>query len=286
MMVGLCWSLMGPAMAEISVQDAKGRTITLQRPAQRIVSLAPHVTEMLFALGAGDRIVGTVHYSDFPPEAKKIPRVGGYHQLDLEQIYALQPDLVLGWSGGNERDQIEMLMKLGLRVFISEPHRVTDIIEGMDVFAMLIGTRPQAEALLDSLRDDWNSLGQRYAHRHPIRVFYQIWNRPLMTINSHHMIDDVIRQCGGRNVFGELPTLIPKIGHEAVIQTDPDVIIASGMGEARPEWLNQWMRWKGLRAVRNNHLYFIPPDLIQRHSPRILQGAALLCEQLERARAE
>nr|VFK78618.1 MAG: iron complex transport system substrate-binding protein [Candidatus Kentron sp. SD] len=283
--IGLFWLGTSSVLAEISVQDAKGRTITLERPAQRIVSLAPHVTEMMFALGAGDRIVGTVHYSDFPPEAKEIPRVGGYHQLDLERIYALQPDLVIGWSGGNERNQVETLMEFGLRVFISEPHRITDIITNMETFAVLTGTQSQGEMLLATLRARWTFLGKRYAHRRAVRVFYQIWNSPLMTINSQHMIGDVIRQCGGQNVFGDLPTLIPKIGYEAVIQADPEVIIASGMDEERPEWLNQWLRWSAVSAVRNNHLYFIPPDLIQRHSPRILEGAVLLCEQLEKVRS-
>lgn len=155
----------------------------------------------------------------------------------------------------------------------------------METFAVLTGTQSQGEMLLATLRERWTFLGKRYAHRRAVRVFYQIWNSPLMTINSQHMIGDVIRQCGGKNVFGDLPTLIPKIGYEAVIQADPEVIIASGMDEERPEWLNQWLRWSAVSAVRNNHLYFIPPDLIQRHSPRILEGAVLLCEQLEKVRS-
>lgn len=272
--------------AAITVVDAKDRTVSLVAPARRIVSLSPHTTEMLFSAKAGDRIVGTVNYSNFPPAAKKIPQVGGYHQLDLEKIFALQPDLVVAWSGGNEQHEVRMLMDLGLPVFVSEPHRVLDIINETATLAKLTGTYEQTLTGLEQLRNRWQALEKHKNRKPAVRVFYQLWNAPLMTINSNHMIHDLISQCGGINVFADLETLIPKINQESVIAADPEVIVASGMGENRPDWLDQWRTWEGMRAVQLGQLLFIPPDLIQRHSPRILQGAEMLCKQLEAARGK
>ncbi len=285
----LVWLLLGSTGGEAGesvVTDSRGRTVTLAAPARRIVALAPHLTEMLFVAEAGQWIVGTVNYSDYPPEAQAIPQIGGYHQLDLEKIYALKPDLVVAWAGGNEKQEVQQLMDLGFPVFVSEPHRVTDIFQEIQTLSQLTDTREQIRSTLDRLSDEWKKLKETYAHRPPVRLFYQLWNAPLMTINRQHMIDDLISRCGGLNIFADLPTLIPKVGREAVIEANPEVIIASGMGQQRPEWLDGWRQWEGMRAVADNHLFFIPPDLIQRHSPRILQGAALLCDQLERVRSK
>ncbi|MGN7610707.1 cobalamin-binding protein [Magnetococcales bacterium HHB-1] len=278
--------LLIPSLSSAAVQteDALLRTVTLPEKAMRIISLAPHVTEMLFAIGAGERIIGAVNYSDYPPEAKKIPQVGGYHRLDLEKIYALKPDLIIAWSGGNEKHQVDTLQKLGFTLFISEPHRVRDVFHEMTQMARLTGTKEIADRVVKQLKTRWQMLHQRYAHKKPVRVFYQLWNRPLMTINRDHLIRDLIHQCGGVNVFDHLNSLIPKIGVEAVIQANPDVIIASGMNESRPDWLDHWRGWRTLTAVKGSHLYFIPPDLIQRHAPRVLQGAERMCKILERFR--
>ncbi|MBF0193991.1 MAG: cobalamin-binding protein [Magnetococcales bacterium] len=268
----------------IKIIDSTNRTVILKAPARRIVSLAPHLTEMLFSAKAGKYIVGTVHYSDYPLEAKKIPQVGGYHQLDLEKIYALQPDLIVAWAGGNEKHEVQMLMDLDIPVFISDPHRVVDIVTEIETLSKLTATDKQTAPLLKKLHKRWNSLAT-YSTRTPkLRVFYQLWNSPIMTINREHIINDVIRQCGGVNPFGDLPILIPRISKESVIEANPDVIIASGMSEERPDWLKKWENWNQLTAVKTNHLFFIPPDIIQRQSSRILEGAEMLCNMLEKAR--
>ncbi|MBF0448147.1 MAG: cobalamin-binding protein [Magnetococcales bacterium] len=274
-----------PVAAEgIVVQDVRGRTVRIDKPAQRIVSLSPHATEMLFAAQAGSRIVGTVDFSNHPPAARSIVRVGGYHQLDLEKIYGLKPDLIIAWAGGNARHEVQSLMDLHIPVFVSEPHRVMDILTEIEKISQLTGTRERTGPVLDQLARRWSDLKKEPDRHRPIRVFYQLWNAPMMTVNRQHIISDLIRQCGGENIFSELPALIPKIGQEAVIEADPDVIIASGMSQERPEWLDQWRQWSALQAVRSKQLFFIPPDLIQRHSPRILEGAQILCDLLEQVR--
>lgn len=261
----------------LEVVDDSGKQITLAAPAQRIISLAPHVTEQLFAIGAGDKIVGAVDYSDYPEAAKAIPRVGGYSRLDLEQILALKPDLIVGWLSGNNTQQLERLETLGFTVYRSEPRHLDDIAEGMARLGVLTGTRPQADKQAVLFRSKVATLRTAAEGRIPRSVFYQIWNRPLMTVNGEHLINEVITLCGGRNIFAGLPVLTPTVSEEAVIAADPEIIIASGMGQERPEWLDDWRQWPQLQAVKSERLYVINPSIIQRATPRLLEGAEVMC---------
>ncbi|MBT0961073.1 cobalamin-binding protein [Denitromonas iodatirespirans] len=283
--LALVLCLAGPAArAQIVVSDDVGQTVRLPAPAKRIVSLAPHVTEVIYAAGAGEALVGVVAYSDYPPEARTVANVGSYVRFDLEAIAALKPDLVIGWRSGNPATQIERLRALGLPVYINESRSLEAVAHTLRQIGILAGTQRAANAAADAFLAHRNHLHAQYADRPPVPVFYQIWNQPLMTINGHHLISDVIRLCGGRNVFDSLSVLAPKIGIEAVLAADPEVIVASGMGEARPEWLDTWRRWDQLKAVQRDNLFFVPPDLIQRHTPRILDGADLMCRHLDTAR--
>lgn len=272
--------------AAVETIDDSGAAIRLERPAQRIVSLAPHITELLFAAGAGPRVVGVVAYSDFPPEAKSLPQVGGYTQVNLEAVAALRPDLVVAWRSGNRDAHLDRLRALGIPVFINEPRSLDDVARSLEKLGRLAGTDAVAAEAAQVFRTRHADLAKRYRDRPPVSTFYQVWNEPMVTINDEHLIADVIRLCGGRNVFGSLDTLAPKVGIEAVLAANPEAIVASGMGEARPDWLDQWKRWPDLAANTNGHLFFVPPDLLQRHTPRILDGAARLCEQLESVRAD
>ncbi len=272
------------ARAAIVVTDDTGQTLRLDAPAKRIVSLAPHITETLFAAGAGGKLVGAVDYSDYPEAAKSVPRVGGYSRLDLEAIVAQKPDLVIGWASGNSPAHIDKLRAASLRVFLVQPERIDDVAKNLERFGMLAGTQEVARAAAAHFRGRLAELSARYGRQPKVRVFYQIWQQPLMTVGGGQVISDVIRLCGGENVFADLKPLAPKVSIEAVLAADPEVIIASGMDEARPEWLDDWRQWRNLTAVERDNLYFIPPDLIQRHTPRLIEGAARLCTQLETAR--
>jgi iron complex transport system substrate-binding protein len=270
--------------AALEMSDDTGRFVRLPAPAQRIVSLAPHVTELLFAAGAGARVVGVVAYSDYPPQAQALPRVGGYSSVDLEAVAALKPDLVIGWQSGNRDAHLDRLAALGIPLYLNEPRSLDDVARSLERFGRLAGSEVEGAAAAAAFRARHRALAARYRERPPVRTFYQIWERPLMTVNDHHLIADVIRLCGGTNVFGGLGPLAPTIGVEAVLAANPEAIVASGMDAARPEWLDQWARWPGLAAGAAGNLFFIPPELIQRHTPRILDGAERLCEQLETAR--
>lgn len=272
------------AQAEIVVRDDAGREVRLAAPAKRIVSLAPHVTETLFAAGAGELIVGAVEYSDYPEAAKKIPRVGGFSRLDLEAVVALKPDLVVGWQSGNSSAHLEKLKAFGVTLYLTQSNHIDDIAPTLERLGDLAGTAPVARAAAKAYRDRLAGLRARYSGRPAVRTFYEVWYQPLMTVGGKQIISDAIHLCGGENIFGHLTTMAPAVTEEAVIAANPEVIIASGMGEARPDWVDNWRRWKSLAAVSRDNLFFIPPSIIQRHTPRLLDGAEMLCGHLEKAR--
>lgn len=272
------------ARAEVAVRDDTGAELRLAQPARHIVSLAPHVTETLFAAGAGERLVGAVEYSDWPEAAKRIARVGGYSRLDLEAIAALKPDLVVGWASGNSPAQVDKLKALGLPVYLSQPRRIADVADTLERYGRLAGTEAVAGRAAADFRARLAALAARHQGRPPVRVFYQVWKKPLLTVGGAQIISDLIRLCGGDNVFGHLSALAPTVTEEAVLAADPEAIVASGMGEARPDWVDDWRRWEQLTAVRRGNLFFIPPDLVQRPTPRLLDGAERFCGHLETAR--
>lgn len=272
------------AEAQIVVSDESGQTVRLAAPARRIVSLAPHLTENLYAAGAGGRIVGAGDFSDYPAAAKKLPRVGAYPSFDLEAIVALKPDLIVVWESGKSSSAIARLKALGIPLYVSQPKTILDIAGNIERLGALAGTAAIAGKAAQDLRVHYAALRARYGGRPVVRVFYQIWNQPLMTVNGEHLISEAMRLCGAENVFAGLSQLAPTISVEAVLAADPEVIVASGLDAVRPEWLDAWRNWRDLQAVARDNLFFIPPDLIQRHTARILDGTELLCGQMETVR--
>lgn len=272
-------------VAGVSVLDDAGRTVTLAKPAQRVVSLAPHVTETLFAVGAGDRIVGAIEYSDYPEAAKKIPRIGSSAGLDLEAILGLRPDLIVVWKSGNPARQIERLRELGVPVYVSEPRRLEDIPASLERLGRLAGTDAVANQAAREFRARLDALRARQGTRPRIRVFYQVLDPLLVTVNGRHMVSDILRLCGGENVFASLATLAPHVELEAVLAADPETIIAGGTENVWREWQARWAAWPQLRSVQRGNLFFIPVDIVHRHGPRILQGAEAICVALEQARS-
>lgn len=271
--------------AQIALRDDSGRELRLARPAQRIVTLAPHATELVFAAGAGARLIATVEFSDYPPEARRLPRVGGYETLDVERIVALKPDLVVAWGSGNPQAVIDQLRALGLPLFVSEPRSLDDVARALETLGRLAGSEATADRAAAAFRRRAAQLGARYAGRPPVKVFYQVWDQPLMTVNDAHLIGKVLKLCGGTNVFGSLPALAPTVDVEAVLAADPEVVIGSEEAGARNDALDAWRRWPRLAASRGGNIFQMPPDIMVRHSPRILDAAQIVCERLEAVRA-
>jgi iron complex transport system substrate-binding protein len=273
--------------AALQLVDDSNQPLTLAAPARRIISLAPNITELLYAAGAGAYIVGTISHSDYPPPALQIPRIGDYSGLDMEAILNLKPDLIVAWPGGNPQAQLQKLQQMGLPVYNAEPHRLEDIPRTIEQLGYMAATTTEAGRSAADFRRRLQVLQQQYQGRSPVRVFFQVWEQPLFTINGQQLISDVIERCGGKNIFAELPTLAPQINIEAVLQANPEVIITStSADEATPAALRHWRNWEGLAASHNGHLYGIPAEQISRHTPRILDGMQRLCNLLQQVRQQ
>ena len=251
---------------------------------ERIISLAPHITEVLFAVGAGSEIVGVVEYSDYPESANQIPRIGNSSQLSYEAILAMQPTLVVAWQSGNGQEDIQRLRELGLNVYSHNPHTLEDVADSLRIIGELSGHAEegadQAEIFLDRL----GGLRAQYSNAEFVQVYYQLGNEPQMTLNGTHLVSDVIRLCGGENIFADAIPLVPRISVESVVRANPEVIIAATVDSQKPEWLDDWLNWPSIQAASNNDLYAVNADFMHRHSPRILDGAEQMCEILEQVR--
>jgi iron complex transport system substrate-binding protein len=280
------------AGAEVSALDTAGRRVVLPAPAKRIVSLAPHLTELLFAAGAGGQVVAVSEYSDFPPEAARLPRVASSGGIDLEQILALRADLVLAWRLDATAKALDRLESLGVPLAYFEPHRLVQIPAALEAIGTLAGTSATANAEAARLRGELARLKAQYSGRAKIDVFYQAADRPLMTLNGTHFVSDAIELCGGRNVFAGAPLIASPIDIEAVLAADPQVIIAartemdaaSGV-LADNSWQAQWRRFPHLRAVRDGNLLAVGAEEMHRHGPRAIAATAKLCALLDEARS-
>lgn len=268
---------------QIEVVDDNGDTVRLSAPAQRIISLAPSMTELLFSLGAGDQVKGVVAFSDHPPAAQKLPVVAQHDRLDLESILALQPDLVVAWRSGNPRAALQQLRNLGITVYVAEPVVMDDIAIQLERLGELTGQTEAGRQLAADFRAQLHEItSDTSPTAESVRVFYQVWHQPVISVGGAELINDMIRSCGGVNIFADLPPG-PTVDVESVLLRNPEVIIASGVGRDRPEWLDRWRRWSDLPATAGDHLYHIPPDLVQRHSLRSLQGLRQMCQYIQQA---
>lgn len=270
--------------APISLTDDAGKTINLSAPAQRIVALAPHIVETLYVAGAGEQIVGTVEYSDYPRSARSIRRIGNYSSFDLESLLALKPDLVIGWETGNSPSAIEKIRALGIPVYLSQSNRVAQIGNEIETFGKLAGTERIAKPAADSFRKRLARLEKENHGRPTVSVFYQISDAPLMTIGGKQIISNALSICGGKNIFEQLAPMAPTVSPEAVIAANPESIMTSGMEKLNPAALDLWRKWPQLTATQRGNFFLIDSDLINRNGPRILDGTQQICNAIQTAR--
>lgn len=270
-----------PAEA-VTVRDDAGNAVTLDKPAMRVISMAPHVTEALFAAGGGSRIVGAVNYSDYPEAAKQIPRIGSNREIDLERVISMKPDLIVAWMHNNSERQIEMVRQLGVPVFLSDPQTLEGIPENVERLGQLMGTEAVAHAAAAELRKQLASLRTRYAGRPIVRSFYQVWDKPLYTLSGKHIVTDALRLCGGENIFDKLTVTAPIVSIESVLQADPEAVFATA--EKNYGGVNLWKPYTTMSATRNDNLFTVDGNLLNRAGPRMIAGTAILCEKLELAR--
>ncbi|MET0937063.1 MAG: cobalamin-binding protein [Luteibacter sp.] len=272
----------GSAHAAVTVVDDAGRTVTLEAPAQRIVSLAPNITDALFAAGAGSHVVGTSRFSDHPEAAKQVPVVGDATMVDLERIVGLKPDVIVVWRSGTPAAQVEKLSHLGIPIFYSETTRLADVAPATRRFGVLAGTQDVANRNAASFDAALGRLRAAYASKTRLTVFYQIWDRPLMTIGHAQIIDDALSLCGGDNVFADLTQAAPTVNREAVLARNPDVIV-TGDGDGH-DALADWRKTTFLNAVKHDNVFTIDAPTLALPSPSILPSVDRLCHALDAAR--
>lgn len=266
----------------VQATDDSGHRISLTQPARRIVSLSPNLTELVFAAGGGAQLVGVGRYSNYPADAQKLPQVGDAFAINIEAIAALKPDLILVWRSGTAPRQRERLQVLKVPVFESEIGQINGIADTMLRLGTLMGTAPQAQAAAAAQQQRWQQLSARYKGKAAVRVFYEMWHQPLMTLNRDHLINAALSQCGGINPFADLPALTPTISLEAAIKADPQLIVTSDGG--LKDVLAQWDPFKQVEAVRRQHIIGMNADLLTRMGPRFVDGAEHLCKAIDATR--
>ena len=272
--------------SELSAIDDSGTKISLQSPATRIIAMSPDLTEVVFELGAGHRLVGAGEYSNYPPEASGITRVNSSASANFELIFSLEPDLVLVWKTGNGARTISRLRDLGLPVFVVETQRVADIPALYQRLGLLLGQKVLATQLAEKFLHEIDVIRQSIHSQPEITVFYEVWDDPLMTLSGQHMVSDAISICGGKNIFEDMVPIAPVVSLESVVAADPQVIITSGSIEGLQNWRSRWARWGGMTAVENQHLFMVAPDLLLRQTGRLIEGIRSLCQKMLEARSD
>lgn len=277
--------LMLPAAGwSITVTDDRGAAVSVQQPAERVVSLAPFITELVFAAGAGDRLVAVSEHSDYPDAARGLPRVGNAFSVNLEELLSLRPDLVISWQSGIDPRTVQRLEAMAIPVLVLEPRDIDDVAEALERIGRLLGSSQAAEKRAREFSAAVDEIRMRYAHRARVSVFYQISRQPLMTLNGRHMITAILNLCGGQNVFQELTPIAPTVNREQVLARDPDAILISATAGRSSESIGYWGRFPSLAAVRHDNVFTVDGDLLNRQTPRLVEGARQVCEVLDRAR--
>ena len=263
-----------------AIDDAK-LTVTLQQPAQRIVTLAPSLTELAFAAGVGDKVIAVSSYSDYPLSAKKLPQISDASGVSLEALLALKPDLVIAWKSGNRATDLQRIRDFGIPVFAIEIERMNDVPRALRNIGLLAGVKEPSERAAVEFEQKVEALRRANSNKSKVSVFFEISREPLMTVNRDHAISEVIRLCGGENAFADATPLVFVAPLEELFRKQPDAIIytASEKREEAP-----WPRYRGLAAATGKRIYRVASDPILRAGPRLAEGAAQVCAALDLAR--
>ncbi len=279
-LIGACPVIAQPVE---SLRDDEGRPVLLGIPAVRVVTLAPSLTELMFAAGAGDKLVGVSAYSDYPAEARGLPRVADAAGISWESLLALKPDLVLAWKGGTRPADTARLNGLGINVFAIEVKQLGDVSRALRSIGKLVGRPGQAEWAADIFQRQLATLRDSNAGKPVVRLFFEISSKPLMTVNRDHVISEMVRLCRGVNVFENMPSLVSEPSREELLARAPDAILY-GKSSSEKQHADAAV-YAGLTAFREGRVYGITSDYAFRPGPRLLLAAGEICDALDRRRA-
>lgn len=278
--MGILAATLAARASALTVVDDTGEPVSLARPAQRIISLAPGATEMLFAAGAGDRVIATVEYSDEPAAAKRVPRIGDVTSVDMERVVALHPDVVVVWPGGGNPAQIEKLAQLGFPIYRQQVNRLADLPVALRRLGALAATQAIADRAAQALERELARIAKEYGGGNHPDVLLEVWNRPVYTVGGTHLISDALTLCGARNVFGDLKELGPVVSTEAIIARNPDIIVATAPPGEGASWLAEWQRFGSLKAVRTGRLVAFEDQRLVHMGPSVVSATEGLCKAL------
>ncbi len=270
------------------VTDMSDRQVCIETDKPKIISLSPGSTELLFAAGAGAQVIAVDLHSDYPEAVANLPRVGGYPNINIEAIVGLQPDLVAIWKGGNSPSVVKQLESLGITTFDLDAVTLDGIKQALVLIGEIAGTQAQAQKTIDVFSTQLKTLQTQYAHLPSVPVLFEFWHNPLIVAGSKLVINDVITLCGGRNIYQDITAPTAKISIESVVVRNPQVIIGSdprgNTPETMQEMLDYWQQWPQLPAVQQQQLFSVTSNLIARPTPRVLEGAEMICKQLQEFR--
>ncbi|MFM9884842.1 MAG: helical backbone metal receptor [Burkholderiales bacterium] len=275
--------LAGSAASAIKVTDDDGHVFVLDQPARRIVTLSPSLAEIVFAVGAGDRLIGVSSYSDDPIEASKIQVVASSGRIDIERLRWLRPDLVIGWRTGNPARDLERIKRMRMPVFMTEPRSLMDIARIVRTIGVLTGTAERAEAIARSFEETVTSLSITAAE--PMPAFVEIWHKPLLTVSGAHLMTDILRVCGASNVFAGIPALTARVSPEQLLIASPRLLVISGTADARQSIIERWQALKLVRAVQDGRIVVIDPRILHRQGLRIVEAVRDVCTAVRQSRS-
>ena len=270
------------SVTDVMVTDDTGQELHFNQAPQRIIALSPSITENLFAIGAGSRVVGVSSYSDYPQEAQNLPIISDYQNIDLEMIVKLKPDVVVAWQGGQSPAQLNALKQLNIPIFYQHINTLADIPLSLMRLSQMIGNQRETAPLIARAYAQIPLLAQ--APQPSLNAFYQVWPRPLMTINGSSWISDALARCGARNLFADLPVTAPTVNVEDVLKRQPDLILSATPRGQADDSLDFWRTWPHIPAITHNGLIYTEGDAMNRSTLRTLAASERLCRQIAQVR--
>ncbi|HCX04590.1 MAG TPA: cobalamin-binding protein [Clostridiales bacterium] len=262
----------------VKITDGYGREIEIEKPAEKIISLAPSMTETIFALGAGDRLVGVTTYCNYPEEAKEIDQVGDFEGPNLESVIEKNPDVVVALAMGD--DEKSKLEDAGITVFLQDPQNLGEVFDNIKKIGTILGLQEEAESLTSNMNAKKDSIVETVSNYDSKKVFYEVWSEPLMTAGPGSILDEMINLSNGENIAYDAESLYPEYSLELLIERNPEVYLTADDGFKTVEDIKNREGYENITAIKENNIYMLHPDIVSRTGPRIIEGLEMIAQAI------